>query len=85
MIPDVCFSKCFSYCQCHNSYYLYMHAVAFQAHLHEARQRVQCRMPATVVRYHCTCSTLKVDVQCAQGMCYGFRSLVNSVIFIILK
>ena len=34
-------------------------------------QHIQCRTPLTVVQYCCTCSNLKVQAQCAQGVFIG--------------
>ena len=69
VVQVVCFSKCFSSCTTTATLLLYMYAVAFQAQPHEttqARQCVQCRTPATIVQYRCscwciTCSTLKAS------------------------
>ena len=48
--------------------------------------RVKCRTPASAVWYCCTCSTLKVLVQCARDMCslelFFFNPIASSSILI---
>ena len=58
--------RCYTTCTCtcmHQNFTLSLCVTT------QARMPVQCRMSATAVQYHCTCSILNVHVQCSQGMC----------------